>query len=91
MSAATPTSSVARRKRVFILGGGASLGAHQVGVIKRLAEEAAKAAKNPAVAERFKLDDAEAVGSTPDEYAIFIASEQKRWGEVVRKANIKAN
>jgi tripartite-type tricarboxylate transporter receptor subunit TctC len=45
-------------------------------IIKRLAEEAAKAAKNPAVAERFKLDDAEAVGSTPDEYAIFIASEQ---------------
>jgi len=60
-------------------------------IIKRLAEEAAKAAKNPAVAERFKVDDAGAVGSTPDEYAIFIASEQKRWGEVVRKAGIKAN
>jgi tripartite-type tricarboxylate transporter receptor subunit TctC len=60
-------------------------------IIKRLAEEAAKAAKNPAVAERFKVDDAEAVGSTPDEYATFIANEQKRWGEVVRKANIKAN
>ena len=28
-----------RRKRVFILGGGASLGAHQVGVMKRLEEE----------------------------------------------------
>ncbi len=60
-------------------------------IIKRLAEEAAKAAKNPAVAERFKVDDAEAVGSTPEEYAAFIASEQKRWGEVVRRANIKAN
>jgi tripartite-type tricarboxylate transporter receptor subunit TctC len=60
-------------------------------IIKRLAEEAAKAAKNPAVAERFKVDDAEAIGSTPEEYAAFITSEQKRWGEVVRKANIKAN
>jgi tripartite-type tricarboxylate transporter receptor subunit TctC len=60
-------------------------------IIKRLAEEAAKAAKNPSVAERFKVDDAEAVGSTPEEYAAFIAAEQKRWGEVVRKANIKAN
>jgi len=60
-------------------------------IIKRLAEEAAKAAKNPTVAERFKVDDAEAVGSTPEEYAAFIATEQKRWGEVVRKANIKAN
>jgi NTE family protein len=32
-------SPAARRKRVFILGGGASLGAHQVGAIKRLEEE----------------------------------------------------
>ena len=31
--------SARERKRVFILGGGASLGAHQVGAIKRLAEE----------------------------------------------------
>jgi tripartite-type tricarboxylate transporter receptor subunit TctC len=60
-------------------------------IIKRLADEAAKAAKRPSVAERFKLDDAEAVGSTPEEYAAFIVSEQRRWGEVVRKANIKAN
>jgi tripartite-type tricarboxylate transporter receptor subunit TctC len=43
------------------------------------------------VKERFAHDDAEAVGSTPEEYARFIAEEQKRWGEVVRKANIKAN
>ena len=60
-------------------------------IIKRLADEAAKAAKQPSVAERFALDDAEAVGSTPAEYAAFIAAEQKRWGEVVRRANIKAN
>ncbi len=59
-------------------------------IIKRLADEAAKAAKQPSVAERFAVDDAEAVGSTPEEYAAFIAAEQKRWGEVVRKANIKA-
>ncbi len=30
---------MAERKRIFILGGGASLGAHQVGAIKRLEEE----------------------------------------------------
>ncbi|HEX9185390.1 MAG TPA: tripartite tricarboxylate transporter substrate binding protein [Burkholderiales bacterium] len=60
-------------------------------IIRRLADEAAKAAKQPSVAERFALDDAEAVGSTPEEYAAFIAAEQKRWGDVVRKANIKAN
>jgi tripartite-type tricarboxylate transporter receptor subunit TctC len=60
-------------------------------VIKRLADEAAKAAKLPSVAERFEVDNAEAVGSTPQEYAEFIAREQARWGEVVRKAGIKAN
>ena len=60
-------------------------------IIRRLSDEAAKAAKQPSVAERFAVDSAEAVGSTPQEYAEFIAREQARWGEVVRKANIKAN
>jgi tripartite-type tricarboxylate transporter receptor subunit TctC len=60
-------------------------------VIKRLSEEAAKAAKHPSVAERFAVDSAEAIGSTPEVYAEFIAKEQVRWGDVVRKAGIKAN
>jgi tripartite-type tricarboxylate transporter receptor subunit TctC len=60
-------------------------------VIKRLADEAAKAAKSPKVAERFAADDAEAVGSTPAEYAAFIKSEQARWSKVVRTAKIKAD
>jgi tripartite-type tricarboxylate transporter receptor subunit TctC len=60
-------------------------------IVERLAAEAAKAAKQPAVAERFAVDSAEAVGSTPQEYAAFIAMEQARWGDVVRKAGIKAN
>ena len=60
-------------------------------IIKRLADEAAKAARQPAVAERFAADNAEAVGSTPEEYTAFIGKEQALWGEVVRKAHIKAN
>ena len=60
-------------------------------IIRRLAEEAAKAARQPALISRLAPDSAEPVGSTPEEYAAYIASEQKRWGEVVRKANIKAN
>jgi tripartite-type tricarboxylate transporter receptor subunit TctC len=59
-------------------------------VIKRLSEEAAHAVKQPSVLERFAADDAEGVGSTPDEYAAFIAAEQRRWGDVVRRASIKA-
>jgi tripartite-type tricarboxylate transporter receptor subunit TctC len=60
-------------------------------VIKRLAQEAAKAVKTPAVLERFAVDNAEAVGSTPQEYADLIAKEQARWKEVIQKANIKAD
>jgi tripartite-type tricarboxylate transporter receptor subunit TctC len=60
-------------------------------IIRRLAEEAAKAAKSALVAERFKPDDAEAIGSTPREYAAFIKKEQERWRKVVRAANIKAD
>jgi tripartite-type tricarboxylate transporter receptor subunit TctC len=59
-------------------------------VIKRLSEEAAHAVKQPSVLERFAADDAEGIGSTPEEYAAFIAAEQKRWGDVVRRANIRA-
>jgi tripartite-type tricarboxylate transporter receptor subunit TctC len=60
-------------------------------IVKRLSEEAAKAAKSPKVLERFAADDAEGVGSTPAEYAAFIKKEQARWSKVVRAAHIKAD
>jgi tripartite-type tricarboxylate transporter receptor subunit TctC len=60
-------------------------------VIKRLAQEAARAVKAAAVVERFKADDAEPVGSTPQEYGDFIAREQARWKDVIQKAGVKAD
>ena len=57
--------------------------------IKRLADEAAKAAKSDAVQKRFAAEDTEAVGSTPQEYGAFIAKEQARWKEVIEKAHVK--
>ena len=60
-------------------------------VIQRLAQEAAKAAKSPALAERFAAEDAEAVGSNPADYAAFIKKEQERWGKVVKAAGVKAD
>ena len=60
-------------------------------IIKRLADEAAKAAKSPKVLERFAADDAEGIGSTPAEYAAFVKKEQERWSKVVRTAKIKAD
>jgi|SRR5688572_1561012 len=60
-------------------------------IVKRLADEAAKAAKSTPVSERFRADDAEAVGSTPQEYADFIAKEQARWKDVIQKAGVRAD
>jgi tripartite-type tricarboxylate transporter receptor subunit TctC len=60
-------------------------------IIRRLAMEAAKAAHSPSVKERFAADDAEAVGSTPAEYASFIKKEQARWSKVVKAAGVKAD
>jgi tripartite-type tricarboxylate transporter receptor subunit TctC len=60
-------------------------------VIKRLADEAAKATKAPSVKERFAADDAIAFGSTPAEFAAFIKEEQARWSDVVKKAKLKAD
>ncbi|HZE60732.1 MAG TPA: tripartite tricarboxylate transporter substrate binding protein [Burkholderiales bacterium] len=58
-------------------------------IIRRLADEAAKAAKSPALVARFAAEDAEAVGSSPQEYAEFIAKEQARWKDVIEKAGVK--
>lgn len=60
-------------------------------VIKRLAQEAARAVKSPAVTERFAVDNAEAIGSSSQEYADFVAREQARWKEVIQKANVRAD
>ena len=60
-------------------------------IVKRLADEAAKAAKSPVVLQRYAADDAESIGSTPQEYADFIAKEQARWKDVIQKAGVKAD
>ena len=60
-------------------------------IVKRLADEAAKAAKSPGVLQRYAADDAESVGSTPQEYTDFIAKEQARWKDVIQKAGVKAD
>ena len=58
-------------------------------IIKRLADEAAKAAKSEPVLKRFAAEDTEAVGSMPQDYGAFIAKEQARWKEVIDKAHVK--
>ncbi len=55
----------------------------------KLAAAAARAVKEPASLERLGADAAIAVGSTPAEFAAFIALEQARWKPVIARARIK--
>lgn len=55
----------------------------------KLAAAAAQAVKEPAAVERLTADAAIAVGSTPAEFAKFIAAEQQRWKAVIARAKIK--
>lgn len=59
--------------------------------IDRLAAETQKAFKSPAATERMAGDAAEPIGGTPTQFAQFIAVEQKRWQQVVKRAEIKAD
>jgi tripartite-type tricarboxylate transporter receptor subunit TctC len=59
-------------------------------IVNRLAAESAKAARSAAVGKQLEPDSAEPIGSSPKEYADYIATEQARWKEVVQKAHVKA-
>jgi tripartite-type tricarboxylate transporter receptor subunit TctC len=58
-------------------------------IVNKLAAEVARIVKLPDVAERFQLDGAEAVGSTPKEFAAFLRAEMQKWSKVIRDAGIK--
>ncbi|MFY0477285.1 Bug family tripartite tricarboxylate transporter substrate binding protein [Achromobacter marplatensis] len=58
-------------------------------VIKRLNTEILRALQSPEMQKQLKAQGAQALGSTPQEYGAYIQSEIKRWGEVVKAANVK--
>ena len=57
--------------------------------LDKLAAETAKAVKAPESLKRLGGDAAEAIGSTPAQFAQFIAAEQTRWKAVIARAQIK--
>jgi tripartite-type tricarboxylate transporter receptor subunit TctC len=59
-------------------------------VVDKLSAEVARIVRLPDVTQRFQLDGAEAVGSTPKEFAAFLHAEMQKWGKVIRDAGIKA-
>jgi tripartite-type tricarboxylate transporter receptor subunit TctC len=58
-------------------------------IIQRLSTEAAKIMKDPELQQRFTQLGIEPVGSTPEEAGKFLDDEVVKWGEVIRKANVK--
>lgn len=57
--------------------------------VDKLATECAKAVKAPDSLKRLQGDAAEPIGSTPQQFAQFIASEQARWQKVLKRAQVK--
>ena len=57
--------------------------------VDKLAVAAARAVREPAALERLQGDAAIPVGSTPAEFAAFIASERERWKPVLLRAKVK--
>jgi tripartite-type tricarboxylate transporter receptor subunit TctC len=60
-------------------------------VIDWLYAEARKAFNSPDVQAQFAKQGLDAMLGTPDETRAFVAGEYKRWGDVIKKANIKLN
>ena len=58
-------------------------------VVARLNAEINRALAQPDLRERFAAMSVEIVAGQPEAFARYISSELKRWGEVVRAANIK--
>jgi tripartite-type tricarboxylate transporter receptor subunit TctC len=58
-------------------------------VVKRLQEESLKALKSNSVTARFASDGATGGGGPPEEFAAFIAQQQKTWSDIVKRAGIK--
>src|SRR3954466_13782055 len=58
-------------------------------ITHKLAAEIAKVVQAPDVRERMMGMGLEPTSTTPDEMAVFLRNEQKRYGDIIRSANIK--
>ena len=59
-------------------------------VIAKLHAEAARIVHLPDVKQRFMIDAADPVGSSPEQFAAFFKAEIERWTKVVKQAGIRA-
>jgi tripartite-type tricarboxylate transporter receptor subunit TctC len=60
-------------------------------VIDRLSAEIARIVQAPAMKDKLNSQAAEAIGSTPEQFAVVMDSELKKWTTVIRKTGIRAD
>jgi len=60
-------------------------------IIARLHQEAVSALRTPAISQRLADLGVNPVGSSPEEFRAFIASETNRWREVARRIDLRLN
>jgi len=58
-------------------------------IIARLNQEIVKSLKAPELAQRFAAVGAQAIGSTPEGFAVHIKRERETWAKVIQAAGIK--
>jgi tripartite-type tricarboxylate transporter receptor subunit TctC len=59
-------------------------------IVTKLASDIGQSLKSPDVPDRFAADGAEAVGSTPQDFACYLRDEIQKWTKVIAAAGIKA-
>lgn len=57
--------------------------------VAALQAEVARVVTMPAVRDRFRVQDAEMLGSTPDAFATYIRAEVKLWTDVIRTTGVE--
>jgi len=60
-------------------------------ILKQISADIANVVKNTDVRERLLNDGAEPVGSTPEQFAVFLKSETQKWGKVVKASGAKVD
>ena len=58
-------------------------------IVNKLAAEVARIVKSAEIVQHFQANGAEAVGSTPKEFAAFLKAEMQKWNKVIKDAGIK--
>jgi len=58
-------------------------------ITEKISADIAEALAQPGIREKYLAQEATPVGGTPEATAQFMAAERKRWGDVIKQANIK--